>query len=233
MNLATFRTHIARATGLATGDTTVLQLIDDAVNEGIVEFLKGTKIFSIPAALSLTADQDTYSLDADILTIQSIWYGPADGTQSVMREEVGLGDLLQLKLRQSAVDVTPRYFARLGGNAIQLYPAPGSTSDQLHVTYTPYPSALSATADTPSATANGGIPAEWHKSIEAYAKWKMAENEGHRPSQFGAVWKNEFQQDVGLARAHMNRKLGPRRRGIIPGRPSIFPVGNGIDDRAL
>ena len=61
----------------------------------------------------------------------------------------------------------------------------------------------------------------------------MAENEGHRPSQFGAVWKNEFQQDVGLARAHMNRKLGPRRRGIIPGRPSIFPVGNGIDDRAL
>ena len=150
MNLATFRTHIARATGLATGDTTVLQLIDDAVNEGIVEFLKGTKIFSIPAALSLTADQDTYSLDADILTIQSIWYGPADGTQSVMMEEVGLGDLLQLKLRQSAVDVTPRYFARLGGNAIQLYPAPGSTSDQLHVTYTPYPSALSATADTPS-----------------------------------------------------------------------------------
>lgn len=235
MNLATLRTHVARAVGLNTTDATVLQLIDDALNEGIVEFLKGTKIFVIPAALSVTAGEDTYTLDTDILSIQSIWYEPADGsTLSATLEEIGLNDLLQLKLRQAAVDTTPRYFARLGGNAIQLYPAPANSSDQLHITYTPFPaSVLSATADTPSATAYGGIPAEFHPAIEAYGKWKMGENEGHRPSQFGAVWKNEFEQRVGLARAHTNRKLGQNRRGITVGRRSVFPVGNGVDIREL
>lgn len=231
MNLSTFRTRIARAVGLSGSDSSDLSLVDSWVNEGVVQLLRDTKVNQITAVLGVTASSGDYTLDTDILAMTDLWYEPADGIQNVLLEPVDSREIERMRRLQTAADVSPRYYALQGAHLLRLYPLPGSSSDKLHITYTPRPAALSATSDAPSDSTKGNIPEEYHPVIEAYAKWKAAEAEEHRPSEFGLKFQAEYERGVAKVRADMNRKGGVFKGRKIPGRRPLFPVTPGTDLR--
>lgn len=231
MNLSDFRTRVARVTGLSTSNSDDLDLIDDWVNEGVLQLLRDTKVNQITAALSVTAGSGDYTLDSDILSMSDLWYSPSDGVQNVVLEPVNSLDIQRMRLAQGAADVTPRYYALQGANTILLYPEPGSSSDELHITYVPRPAALSATADSPSDSTKGNIPSEFHSIIEAYAKWKAAEAEEHKPSQYGLSFQAEYERGTAKIRADMNRKAGVFKGKKTPGRRPVWPLTPGTDLR--
>ncbi len=234
MNLADYRTRIARVVGMSASDSDDLDLIDSWVNEGVVEFLKDTKVYQVSASLSVTAASGDYTLDDDILAMADLWYEPGDGSSQRMLEPVDSRAILDMRRYQAAASVTPMYYALQGASMLMLYPAPASSSDLLHLIYTPRPSsALSATADDPSTAALGGVPTEYHPIIEAYAKWKAAEAEEHKPSNYGLSFQAEYQKGVAETRSDMNRKAGVFKSRKIGGKTSRrrFPVTPGTDLR--
>ncbi len=232
MNLATFRTRVARAIGPSATNADDLTLIDGWVNEGVVQFLRDTKLNVKTAALSVTAGSGDYTLDSDILALNDLWYEPADGNQSVMLEPTGSRDIIRMRRQQSAADVGPRYYAIQGAHTLMLYPLPASSSDKLHILYVPRPSAaLAATADSPSDATRGNIPEEYHPVIEAYAKWKAGEAEEHKPSNFGLAFQAEYERGVAKVRADLNKKAGVFLGKATWGRRPVWPVTPGTDIR--
>lgn len=230
MNLATFRTRVARVSGLSTSDAGDLALLDGWANESVVQFLRETKINVRRASLNATANEAVYTLDDDILAMQALWYAPAADAQSALLQARVPEDIINMQLL--AVDTTnPRYYALAGANTILLHPAPASSADLLHILYVPRPAAMSTTADSPSATANGGIPEEYHDILEAYAKWKACEAEDHRMSQFGNVFKEEWNLGIARVRGEMKRKAGVVIAPVRVGRPRGLPASPGVDVR--
>lgn len=235
MNLDEYRTRIARVVGLSATDSDDLALIDSWVNEGIVEFLKDTKVNQITAQLSVTASSGDYTLDDDILAMTDLWYEPVD-SQQVLLEPVDSRAILQMRRTTSAQEATTRYYAMQGANTLMLYPEPASSSDLLHLIYVPRPSSvMSATADDPSTSSLGNIPKEYHSVIEAYAKWKAAEAEEHKPSNFGLSFQAEYAKGVAKTRSDMNRKAGVFKARKVGGkrRGHRFPVTPGTDLRGF
>lgn len=229
MNLSEFRTRVARTVGMSTAASDDLALIDSWVNEGVVQFLRDTKLNTRLAALSATAGSADYSLDTDILAMQALWYEPS-GAQSAVLTPVSPETLFTMRMTTPLGGSSPRYFALSGAHTLMLYPTPASSDDLIHALYVPRPDALAATADSPSATAMGNIPVEYHPAIESYAKWKAGSAEEHGPSQSGEVFKREYEAAVGKARGELVRKLGVVVPGFVPGRPGRFvPTSNGID----
>lgn len=207
MTLAQFRTAVSRAVGLSTSTTSDTDLIDLWVNQGIVDFLKRTQIHKRLLSMTLTADEPEYTLDTDILSVEKLWIDGSGSTQDRPLERTSAARIFEMQLFQTA-DIGPIYYALEGAHLLLLHPAPGSSSDTLKGVYVPRPTAISATAGSPSATANGGIPDEYHPLIEAYAKWKAGEAEEHKPSDFGLKWHAEYEQGIGRVRAELNRKTG-------------------------
>lgn len=233
MNLDDYRTRVARVVGMSASDSDDLALIDSWVNEGVVQFLKDTKVNQLTAVLAVTAGSADYTLDDDILAMTDLWYEPADGSTNILLEPVDSGEVIRMRMAQGAVEASPRYYALQGAHLIMLFPNPVSSSDELHLVYTPRPAAMSATADAPSDSAKGNVPDEYHHVIEAYAKWKAAEAEEHKPSQFGLAFQAEYEKGVAKTRSDMNkkggvfkaRKVGGKRRG------RRYPVTPGTDLR--
>lgn len=231
MNLSTFRTRIARGIGgLSPSDANDLALIDSWVNEAVVQFLKDTKINVIPAVLGVTAGSGDYTLDTDILAFTDVWYEPASGEQ-VMLEPVDSREIARMRLTDGVTETSPRYYALQGAHLLQIYPAPASSSDQLHLLYTPRPAAMSATSDAPSDATKGNIPEEYHPNLEAYAKWKAAQADDHRPSEFGMNFQAEYERGVSMARASINRKSGAFRGRKTLARTGRWrvPTSPGVD----
>lgn len=229
MNLSSYRTRIARAVGgLSTSDTDDLALIDAWVNEGVVQFLKDTKINVLSAVLGVTAGSADYTLDTDILGFTDVWYEPASG-EDVMLEPVDSLEIARMRLSDGTTDSSPRYYAMQGAHLLQIHPAPASSSDQLHILYTPRPAAMSATSDAPSDSTKGNVPEEYHPVIEAYAKWKAAQADDHRPSDFGLNFQAEYERGCSQARAHMNRKAGVFKARKRLGRRRRWPTSPGVD----
>lgn len=233
MNLNEYRSRVARVTGMSTSDSGDTTLIDSWVNEGVVQFLKDTKINQATAALSVTAASGDYTLDTDILAFTDMWYEPSNGDQSVTLVPVDSSDIAEMRLRSAETDATTRYYALQGAHLLMLYPAPQTTGDLLHFIYTPRPAAMSATSQSPSDAAKGNVPAEYHDVIEAYAKWKAAEAEEHKPSNYGLSFQAEYAKGVAKARSDMNRKAGIFKARKVGGkrRGRRFPVTPGTDLR--
>ena len=230
MNLATFRSRVARVSGMSPSDSGDLTLIDGWVNDGVVQFLRETKMNVSLASLAVTADEGTYTLDTDILAMQALWYAPAD-SQSALMEPLAPETLIQRRLFETGENTPPRYYALAGANTIMLWPTPSDGTETLHILYVPRPAALSTTADSPAATANGGIPEEYHPILEAYAKWKACEAEEHKPSEAGAVFMREWQAGVAQARGDVKRKAGVTVPSVRLGRPRRVPASPGVDVR--
>lgn len=205
-------------------------LIDAWVNEAIVQFLLNTKYYILKASLGVTANSGDYLLDTDILSFTDVWYEPSSGAQSSMLEPLDSADLLSRRLLSDPSGLAPMYYAMQGGNTLLLYPTPHSSSDQLHVLYVPRPtSTLSATSDSPSATAKGGIPDEYHHLLESYAKWKACEAEEHKPSEYGLQHQAAWERGLLMVRRDMNKKSGVFKARAKYGFRRDFPSTPGTD----
>lgn len=229
MNLAAFRSRVARVSGMSTTDAGDLALIDAWVNDAVVQFLKDTKLNVSPASLAVTAGQGDYSLDTDILAMQSLWYSPAADAQSALMVAKSPEELYEMRF--SASSGPPVFYALLGANSLLIHPEPESSSDTLHMLYVPRPASVSATADSPAATAKGNIPEEYHVILEAYAKWKACEAEEHRPSENGVLFMQQYQQGIAMVRGELKKKAGVTMPSVRLGHPRRYATGNGVDYR--
>jgi len=229
MNLSNFRTRAARVSGMSPSDSGDLALIDAWANDAVLQFLKDTKINVLQASLSLTAGTPDYTLDTDILAFTDVWLDSASGQDGAM-EPMDTREILRRRLRGDTSGISPMYYGVQGANMIMLYPAPASDTDKLNITYVPRPtSALAATADTPSATAFGNIPSEYHPVLEAYIKWKACEAEEHKSSENGQVFMAEYERGIAKVRRDMNMKAGSFRAPARWGRQLKMPTSPGVD----
>jgi hypothetical protein len=215
---------------MSTSDATDLADIDSWINEAVEQFNRETKLNVVTAALSVTGGEGTYTLDTDILAMQALWYAPADA-QSALLTPLAPETLIERRLIETGEETAPRYYALAGANTLLLWPNPTSDSETLHVLYVPRHTALSVTSDSPGDSAHGNIPAEYHPILEAYAKWKACEGEDHRMSQFGNVFKTEWDTGVAKVRAEVKKKAGVNIPSVRIGYQRHVPVGNGIDRR--
>lgn len=193
---------------MSTSDSTDLSLLDSWANEAVVQFLRETKVFVQKTTIALTAGQAEYELDTDILSFETIYVEPASGGQSRLLEALDGKGLTHLQLLQGGgQDVM--YYSVAGHNLLEVHPVPVSSSDVLHIRYVPRPtSALAATADSPAATAYGGIPEEYHTLLEAYVKWKACSAEEHKPSENGLNFQAEWERGIARVKTEINRRSG-------------------------
>lgn len=232
MNLAEFRTRVARTVGLSTSDSGDLDLIDAWVNEGVLQFLRDTKVNVITGSLTTTDGVNDYVLDDEILSFTDAWYEPSDGIQEVLLEPVDSREMQLMRRHEGTVETTPRYYALQGAHLFMLHPTPASDTDTVHLLYTPRPNIMSSTADSPSNSSTGNVPSEFHPIIEAYAKWKAAQAEEHRPSEYGLQFQAEYERGVSMTRAHLNRKGGVFKGRKRAGRRTVWPITPGTDIRS-
>jgi hypothetical protein len=229
MNLATFRSRIARVTGMSNSVTADQALMDGWVNEGILQFLRETKHNVKLAAMAVTAGQADYLLDTNILSLQGLWYEPADSVRGPLLEQVTPERIFEMRLPEFTDTSGSRYYALAGAHTLMLYPDPGDSDDLLHLLYVPRPTALSATSDAPSGTANGNIPEEYHTIIEAYAKWKAAEAEEHKGSDYGIQFQAEYERGIAKVKGDIRRKSGVIAPTVTIGRPRRVYPSPGVD----
>lgn len=234
MNVAEFANRVTGAIGIdaATANSATSNeytLFLSWLNEGVTKFLRKTKVFKRTASLAVTAASADYSLDTDILAFEDVTYTPADGTQRSLIQ-IDSAEIREMRLQTTSTAMPPEFFA-YEGQVIMLYPSPQSSSDTLHIVYVPRPvSALAATADTPSATAYGGIPSEYHDVLEAYVKWKAGEHANDAASQNGATFAQQWEQGLVDTRVSEQRKAGMRIGSVNIGRRNWRNrAGNGVD----
>ncbi len=227
LNVATFALRVTHAIGIdaATANSGTSQeytLFLSWLNEGVVNFLRKTKIYKQTAALAVTADKSDYTFPSSVLAWEDVTYAPADG-QSRSLQQSDSWQIRDMRLLESATD--PIYYA-YEGQVIMLYPTPRSSSDTLHILYVPRPTALAATADAPST-----IPEEYHSVVEAYVKWKAGEHSNDKASQNGQMWKAEYEAGIVEARVAELRKAGMRLGSVNIGRGRNFAslAGPGVD----
>jgi hypothetical protein len=218
LNLGEFRTRIARVTGMSLAATGDLALMDGWVNEGVVQFLKETKLHTRLASLSVTSGQEDYILDTDILAMQGLWYEPDGTSNRRLLQAISPEAMFEMRLPQATDTHQVAYYSLSGAHTLMLHPAPNNDLDSLHILYVPRPAAMSTTADTPSATANGAIPEEYHHLIESYAKWKAGSAEEHKASDNGLQFQAEFERGVAKVRSEMARKAGTVMPSVRIGR---------------
>lgn len=221
MNVAEFALRVTHAIGIdaATANSATSQeytLFLSWLNEGVVQFLRKTKVFKRTASLALTVDVGDYSLDSDILAFEDVTYTPSGGTARSLTQ-IDTWQIRDMRLPTATLASDPAYYA-YEAQTIMLYPTPRSSSDTLHILYVPRPTALAATADAPSATANGGIPSEYHWVVEAYVKWKAGEHANDKSSGNGQAWKQEWESGVVDTRVSELRKAGMRIGSVNIGR---------------
>jgi hypothetical protein len=220
LNLAQFRSRVQNVVGL--NSSTEVSLIDGWVNDAVVDFLTKTKAHKRLMEVACTADEMEYLLDTDMLAIEKLYFVPADSSrQTRLLEPADSADLLMASFQNASTeDNGTRFYALEGAHLLLLYPAPSSSADKLRGIYVPRPGTMSATGASPSSSAYGGIPAEFHPTLEAYAKWKAAEYDDDSSSGEGRAFKEEYDQGVALAKLTMNKKAGMRLAGATWGKRS-------------
>lgn len=230
MNLSDIRARVARVSGMSTSTAADLALIDAWANDSVLQFLKDTKVNVLQASMSVTAGTPDYTLDSDILSFTDVWIDSSTTGYDHLLEPTDSRDILRRRVQSQVAGVSPQYYALQGANLLMLYPSPISSADKLNIIYVPRPtSALASTADTPSASAYGNIPSEYHHILEAYVKWKACEAEEHRASENGQMFMAEYQTGIARVRRDMNMKAGAFKAAARYGRRSSVPTTPGID----
>lgn len=225
------QTRVARAIGLSLSVSADTALMLGWYNDAVEQFLRETKINVRTASLAVTAGQGDYTLDTDIMSMQAMWYQPAAGSTSMMLP-ITPEEMFQRRMVTSTGGGPPQYYALAGAHTLMLDPEPASSSDSIHLLYVPRPTAMAASADSPSATAFGNIPSEYHPILEAYVKWKAASAEEHRPSENGLQFQSEWEREITRVKGELKRKAGAVIGSVRIGRGSLAPiVGNGVDLR--
>ena len=223
------QTRVARVIGMSLSVTADTALILGWYNDAVEQFLRETKINVRTASLAVTAGQEDYTLDTDILAMQALWYQPASGSTSMMIP-ITPEDMF-LRRMITSTGGPPTFYALSGAHTLLIDPAPVSDDDLIHMLYVPRATAMAATGDSPAATANGNIPSEYHVVLEAYVKWKAGEAEEHRPSENGLQFQSEWERSITRIKAELKRKAGPVMPSARIGRSHMPAVGPGVDIR--
>lgn len=227
--LTTFRTNVSKTLGLENttgGDQTQ---IDGYLNEGVLEILRQTNVYVDKGTMSLTPAVTDYTLDSGIMRILSLYITGSD-SRVYWLEHVSLETLLDMRRRNTDLTDTVRYFALAGSNTFVVYPTPAS-ADTITIYYVPYPTAMSDGAHDPSNATYGGIPREYHRGIELYALWRLADLNDDKSSEQGERYRALFEGFVASINSTLSRKGGPMprantnrpRRRYLRNRNDIYP----------
>lgn len=233
MNLTTLELRVQNTVGLAAGTAGNEQtLIRGWAIEAAIKFLQKTKAVKRTATMTLTANKEDYTLDADILAFEDLWVEPGDGSQTVMLIPMDSYDIREMRVTANAVNAPPVYYYAYEGGVLMLYPTPLSSLDELHIVYVPRPTGTFTTgSDSWSDATRGAIPEQYHDILESYVKWKAAQYSNDGPSQIGRAYKDEWEMGLVEARATENKRAGVRTAYARVGRRRNFPVRNGVDVR--
>lgn len=223
------QTRVARAIGLSLSVSDDMALMLGWYNDAVEQFLRETKINVRPASLAVTAGQEDYSLDSDIMSMQALWFQPAEGSTAMM-QPITPEEMFQRRMVTQSGG-PPNYYSLSGAHTLMIHPTPSSNNDAIHMLYVPRPTAMAASADSPSATAMGNIPSEYHPLLEAYVKWKAGQAEEHRPSENGLQYQSEWERGITAVKSELKRKAGAVIGSVRMGRGHVHRVGvgNGID----
>jgi hypothetical protein len=188
--LGQFRTAIAGELGLTNTTAGDQTQIDKWVNEGVADVVSRTRCKVGSATNSLSAGVGDYSIvgSMELLNVYVTFNGQQYPLQHVDTETL-------LEMRNASVVYTSpaRYYAFNGVDLLMLWPLPvtaasATSPDYISFYYVPYPTTLSASADTPS-----DVPSEYHPAVEYYALYRGATFTDDTSSQMGAQYLQQYE----------------------------------------
>lgn len=195
-------------------------LLDRWLNEAVVDVLLQTRCKVDCGDLTTTADEWKYTTPTAILALLDITYQSASSSTTSALERVTPAEILRLR-QQGDTTSTPTHYALAGNDLLMFYPTPGS-ADTVEILYVPRPTALSATANDPSADTYGGIPSEYHKAIEYYALWQAGDYDDDNTSNWGLGYRQTYMELIAQFKKAIRKKggrsLGRARVGRGPRR---------------
>lgn len=219
MDLSDFRRRVSKTLGIentTSGDQTE---IDEAVNEGVLDILRISNVTVEKGTTTLTADVEDYTLDTDILRIIDLYVTGSD-SRTYSWEQLAVPELLRLRRTNSDLTDTVRYYALAGSSTLLVYPTP-STADEVTIYYVPRPTEMTDAAHDPSTATYGGIPREFHRGIELYALWRMADLNDDVSSEQGERYRALYEKFAAEINRDTSRKGGARMPQARTSRPRV------------
>jgi hypothetical protein len=227
VNLATLRNRVQSTLGLKTTGNE-LTLLDGYLNEGYEDVLARTRCRVNCGDLTTTDGVWKYRMPSGSMAVLELW-AEADGAVQQF-ERTTSRHILDMRMSTASTSSGVRYYAVEGHDLLILWPTPTSV-ENLAFFYVPRPTPMSATADTPSF-----VPAQWHRAVELYAAWKMADYDDDGSSQVGQMYRVQYEGPDGRGgilrditqnkKWQGGRRLAPARAGR---RPSWRPSSRAYD----
>lgn len=190
-----------------------LTLLTDYLNEAYVDILVRTRCHTNCGDLSTIAATWKYRLPTAILSVLEMW--SEDSTNGTPPEFVQVTSQELTRMRRSAASTSSTssastYYAVEGHDMLMLWPTPQAVGS-IEYLYVPRPTAMSGASDTPSY-----IQAEWHRALETYACWRMADYDDDGSSQVGEVYRQQYEGQDGrgglLRQIRQQNRWGGGRR---------------------
>lgn len=225
--LSDLQTEVSEEIGSinATEDATK---INRFLNRGVRDFLlrSGVKVSS--ATMDLTADQNDYTLDDEVLDIKNV--SLASGGSDYRFEQVSPQELLDMRRGETSSNSPAMHYALNGSDLFMVYPTPAA-ADTITIYYVKKPTEMSSAANDPSTATYGGIPVVFHDALALYAMWKLASFDDDQSSAQGQRYKDEYMERVRDARRNVATKGNARMPRARVGRRRLAPHDPSADVR--
>lgn len=203
--LTQYKARINAKLGLDSGDSSLMTILTDYLNEGYEDVLYRTRCYTRAANIDFTADEAEYTLPTQALQILG-WRDSATGSDRVM-QRLTLAEIRQMQIAQGSPPV--RFYAS-EGDRIVVYPTPGDGESVL-LDYIPRPTPLSGASDKPTL-----IPSEFHKTLEYYGLREMSEYAERGTTEGSGKWAALYENECARLRRHGMTRGG---RSLAPARP--------------
>lgn len=209
MDLAGYRNSAALRLGLDSNTAASEEqlFVDEQVYQGILEVLRRTRCYTIPALMTLSTDVGDYEMDEDVLAVSDL---TVVGSTSPI-DRLTADEILRLRRGSTAASVPVRFFA-MNAQILMVYPNPPATpATQIEVYYTPRPARMPNASSTPSNVDYGGIPEEAHRVVEWYMLREGADLDDDASSKIGEKYDTLYERELNRFRRSLER-IGGRKR---------------------
>ena len=212
---AQLKTRVSRKLRLdTTAGSDEQEMVGEHLNEAVLEVLLETHCFvALDPSVALSAGVGDYLMDTDILAIHKLI-----NSDDVPLERVTEGEIDEYRRASASATSTTRY-ALTGSNLLMVWPEPAS-ADTLAVYFVPRPTPMSDDSHDPSNATYGGIPSEFHKTLEFYALWQGADYDDDSSSNQGDRYFGQYQVWLGKMKKAQKMKGGQRMPRARTGRVS-------------
>lgn len=218
--LATLRNRVQSILSLKTTGNEAT-LLDGYLNEAYTDILVRTRCHTTCGDLTTIAGTWKYRLPTSILAVLEMWTEDATFGTTTTFEHVSTDQIIQMRRGQaSTVSGNPTFYSVEGHDMLLLWPTPAAAGT-IEYLYCPRPTDMSGASDTPSY-----VPAEWHRALEFYACWRMADYDDDGSSQVGQLYRALYEGQDGRGgilrdirqqnRWQGGRRLPPARAGRRP-----------------